>query len=196
MRRVRPVGSLPFGQQNSTRLLSRPLLQALRSSRLGDGSGLERPLSVPRTTRLPPGSWPLSLAPDDSPSFSTVDVWRGDSVGCYTHHCLSTCRPQWSISHLPASLRRGLPRSHWNQVCLVVPLPNGKRAGRQGCCPFTCLSTRPSHDARPPLEFLSKSKSSVSMSMRRLNVSRAPTPENFDLERRASSDAPLPKFIF
>lgn len=59
-----------------------------------------------RTTQLQSRTQPLSLAPDHSPSLSSVDVWRRDSAGCYTRRCFSTCRPQRSISHLPASLRR------------------------------------------------------------------------------------------
>ena len=42
----------------------------------------------------------------NSPSLSPVDVWHEDSAGRDPRHCFSTCRPQWSIPHLPGSLRQ------------------------------------------------------------------------------------------
>lgn len=53
------------------------------------------------TTRLLPSSQPLSLAPGNSPSFSTVDVWHGDSTRYDPRHSVSIRHPL--VKHLPSS---------------------------------------------------------------------------------------------
>ena len=116
--RAYPVVSESLTLQNATR----PLFPALLARTTVSPNGARRQASPAPSDQLQPGTRPLGLALRHYRSLSSVDVWHGDSAGCDSRHCLSICHPQWSISHLPASLRGALlPQSHWSWACLGDP---------------------------------------------------------------------------